>query len=147
MAVLSALKLVTAARVHVTNPVSIRREKLLKKLADQYLLVQARQAGRNYIATRLKNVTDAETGERKTIEVPKKVREWFWMNEAGKYMLQIKYGQNVLALNAKNATAIEVGNIDELASVLKSLQTAVAEGELDKAIEAASGKVRDGFGK
>lgn len=147
MTVLSALKLVTAARVHVTNPVSIRREKLLKKLADQYLLVQARQAGRNYIATRLKNVTDAETGERKTIELPKKVREWFWMNEAGKYMLQIKYGQNVLALNAKNATAIEVGNIDDLASVLKSLQTAVAEGELDKAIEAASAKTRDSFGK
>ena len=44
MAVLSALKLVTAARVHVTNPVNIRREKLVKKLADQYLLVQARQA-------------------------------------------------------------------------------------------------------
>lgn len=147
MAVLSALKLVTAARVYVTNPVSIRREKLLKKLSDQLLLVQARQAGRNYIATRLKNVTDVDTGERKTIEVPKKVREWFWMNEAGKYMLQIKYGQNVLSLNSKNATAIEVGSMDELASVLKSLQTAVAEGELDKAIEAASSKVRDAFGK
>ena len=147
MAVLSALKLVTATRTNVVNPVAVRRAKLVSKLQDQLRLVEALQAGRNYIATRLKNVTDAETGERKTIELPKKVRQWFWQNEAGKYMLHIKYGQNVLYLNGKNATAIEVTTADDLASILKSLQTAVMEGELDKAIETACETTSKSFGK
>ena len=147
MAVLSALKLVTATRVAVANPVAVRRSKLVSKLQDQLRLVEAYQAGRNYIATRLKNVTDAETGERKTIELPKKVRQWFWTNESGKVNLHIKYGQNVLALNGKNATAIELLNMDELASVLKSLQTAVMDGELDKAIEAACETTSKSFAK
>lgn len=147
MAVLSALKLVTATRTNVINPVAVRRNKLVSKLQDQLRLVEAYQSGRNYVATRLKNVTDMETGERKTIEVPKKVRQWFWQNEAGKYMLHIKYGQNVLYLNSKNATAIELLNMDELASVLKSLQTAVMDGEMDKAIDAASATVRESFAK
>ena len=147
MAVLSALKLVTATRVSVANPVAVRRAKLVAKLQDQLRLVEAYQAGRNYIATRLKTVTDMESGERKTIELPKKVRQWFWTNESGKVNLHIKYGQNVLHLNGKNATAIELLNMDELASVLKSLQTAVMDGELDKAIEAACATTSQGFGK
>ncbi len=146
MAVLSTLKLVSAKRVHVVDPVANRRAKLIQKLQDQLRLVQARQAGQKFTATRLKTITDESTGETKTVEVAKRVREWFWMNEAGKYNMHIKYGQNVLYLN-KTATAVEVASMDELASVINTLITATGDGELDKAIEAASDTTRKGFGK
>lgn len=147
MAVLSSLKLVSAKRVHITDPVATRRIKLIQKLQDQLRLVQARQAGQKYMATRIKTVTDEATGERKTVEVAKRVREWFWVNEAGKFNMHIKYGQNVLYLNNKSATAIEVASMDELATVIQTLITATGDGELDKAIEAASDTTRKGFGK
>ena len=45
MAVLTALKLVTATRTNVVNPVAVRRAKLVNKLQDQLRLVEALLAG------------------------------------------------------------------------------------------------------
>ena len=147
MAVLSALKLVTATRTNAQDPVVLRREKLISKLQEQLNLVLAQQAGRTYTASRLKTVRDPETGERKSVEISKKVREWFWKEPNGSVNLSIRYGATTLYLNSKNATAIQVANMDELASVLKSLQTAIRDGEFDKAILEASNATREGFGK
>jgi len=147
MAVLSALKLVTATRSKAQDPVVLRREKLISKLQEQLNLVVAQQTGRTYTATRLKTVRDPETGERKTVEISKKVREWFWKEPNGSINLSVRYGASTLYLNSKNATAIQVNTMDELASVLKSLQTAIRDGEFDKAIESASNATREGFGK
>jgi hypothetical protein len=147
MAVLTNLKLISASRANSANPVAVRRSKLTTKLQEQLRLVEAKKAGQSYLATRIKTVADAVTGERKTVEVGKKLREWFWQNEAGKYILQVKYGSSVMYLNSKNATAIELGSIDELSNVLKSLQEAVQAGEFDKAMEVASQATRKAFGK
>lgn len=146
MAVLSALKLVSATRTQVKDPVVQRRNKLVEKLQEQLMMAESKLTGRVYAPTKIRTVVD-ELGDRKTIEVPKKVREWFWMGEGGKVNMSIKYGAATLYLNGKNATAIELPSMDELVSVIKSLKVAVLEGEFDKAIESATKATREGFGK
>jgi xanthine dehydrogenase iron-sulfur cluster and FAD-binding subunit A len=146
MAVLSALKLVSATRTQVKDPVVQRRNKLVEKLQEQLLIAESKLTGRVYAPTKMRTVVD-ELGDRKTIEVPKKVREWFWMGEGGKVNMSIKYGAATLYLNAKNATAIELPSMEELVSVIKSLKVAVLDGEFDKAIESATKATREGFGK
>lgn len=147
MAVLSTLKLVTAVRTNIVDPVQQRRNKLIQKLDEQLQMAQAKQAGTVYAPIKLRTVTDEATGETKTVQVQKRVREWFWNGDAGKINLTVKYGAATLYLNAKNATAIELNNLDELVSVIKSLKVAAAEGEFDKAITSASKATREGFGK
>jgi hypothetical protein len=146
MAVLSALKLVSATRTQVKDPVVQRRNKLVEKLHEQLMMAESKLTGRVYAPTKIRTVVD-EVGDRKTIEVPKKVREWFWMGEGGKVNMSIKYGAATLYLNGKNATAIELPSMDELVSVIKSLKVAVLDGEFDKAIESATKATREGFGK
>ena len=147
MAVLTSLKLVTAVRTNTVDPVQQRRNKLVQKLDEQLMLAKAKQAGTVYAPIKLRTITDEVTGESKTVQVQKRVREWFWNGDAGKINLTIKYGAATLYLNKKNATAIELNNMDELVSVLQSLKVAAAEGELDDAIANASKSTREGFGK
>jgi hypothetical protein len=82
-----------------------------------------------------------------TAEVAKRVREWFWINDAGKINLAIKYGAKTLPLNKKGANAIELANGDELIAMLKELKIATANGELDDAISEVSTQTRLAFGK
>jgi len=147
MTALSSFKYVTATRTNVINPIINRRNKLIAKLQEQLNIATAKMNGTNYNTTRLKIYTDAETGERKTVEVAKVMREWFWITENGKVMLQVKYGAATLYLNAKNATAIELGSMEELVNAIKTLQAATADGHFDKAMDAASEVTRKGFGK
>ena len=53
--------------------------------------------------------------------------------------MQCKYGTKVLLLNGKD-NAVSVANIKDVANVLRTLQTAVENGELDTAIETAMSK-------
>jgi hypothetical protein len=48
---------------------------------------------------------------------------------------------------AKGKNAIELASGDELIAALQALKTATLAGELDAAIEAASGALRAGFKK
>jgi hypothetical protein len=87
------------------------------------------------------------SGERVTVEAVKRVREWFWVNDSGKINLGIKYGAKTLALNKKGANAIELSSGDELIATLKTLKTAVANGEFDEAISEASKATKLAFSK
>ena len=91
-------------------------------------------------------MVDRHTGERKTIEAVKRVKEWFWISDTGKINLAVRYGSRVLEL-AKGKNAIELASGDELIAALQALKTATLAGELDAAIDAASGALRAGFGK
>ena len=147
MTVLSALKLVSATRTRTVDPVQQSRSKLVEKLNEQLNIAQAKLNGRAYAPTKLRTVTDAATGEQKTVEVSKRVREWFWNGDAGVINMCVKYGATTLYLNKKNATAIQVGNQQELVDVIKSLITATIAGEFDDAIANAKKATREGFGK
>ncbi len=95
----------------------------------------------------MKTFTDKYSGERKTIETIKRVKEWFWVGDNGKINLAVKYGAKTLPLNKKGANAIELANGDELIATIKALKSAVANGELDDAINEVSTATRQAFGR
>lgn len=146
MSALSKLKLVTSKKERSVNPVIARRNKLAGKIEEQLLFATAQRDGKIYAPKRLKNVKDKETGERKTIEATKRVKEWYWTNNAGKIHLSVRYGSKTLEL-AKGKNAIELNTGEELLATLATIKEAVLAGELDEVISQASDKLKAGFSK
>jgi hypothetical protein len=147
MSTLNTLKLVASKKHTTVSPVIHRRNKLVSKLHEQIEMCEAKKAGQNYAPKKLKTFTNKQTGERMTAEVTKRVKEWFWINDAGKINLAIKYGAKTLSLNKKGANAIELATGDELINTLKSIKVAVLNGELDDAITEVSNATKAAFGK
>ena len=144
MNTLAKLKLVNSKRNRTVSPTVHRRNKLIVKIAEQIDLATAQNEGRLYAPKRLKTVTNADTGERRTIETTKRVKEWFWTTDSGKINFSVRYGSKVIEL-AKGKNAVEVANRGELIDSLTMIKDAVLAGELDVQISAASDKLRDGF--
>ncbi len=147
MSTLNSLKLVASKKHQSVAPIVIRRNKLVAKLHEQLELCEAKSSGNTYAPKRLKTFTDKHSGERKTIETIKRVKEWFWVGDNGKLNLAVKYGAKTLPLNKKGANAIEITNGDELIATIKALKSAVANGELDDAINEVSTATRQAFGR
>ena len=145
MSILNALKLSTAKKSLNTTPVVHRRNKLGKKLWEQIQLAQAHLAGKQFTTTRFQTVRD-EDGVRRSVEVPKRVRAWWWNSDNGKIALNVRYGARVVEL-AKGKSTIEVAAPTELIPTLELIKKAVEAGELDTQIETASIKLREGFTK
>lgn len=147
MSTLTALKLVVSKKHQTVAPIVQRRNKLVAKLHEQIELCEAQRSGNTYAPKRLKTYTNKQTGERMTVEVVKRVKEWFWINDSGKINLAVKYGAKTLPLNKKGANAIELASGDELISTLRDLKTATLNGELDDAINEISTATGMAFGK
>jgi len=147
MSTLTSLKLVVSKKNQSVAPIVQRRNKLIAKLHEQIELCEAQRSGNAYLPKKLKTYTNKQTGERMTVEVTKRVKEWFWISDSGKINLAIKYGAKTLPLNKKGANAIELANGDELLTILKDLKTATLNGELDDAINEVSSATRMAFVK
>ena len=145
-AILSSLKLVSAKRPTALPTIQVRRNKLSNKLFDQIKLATAQMNGTTYAPLRVRSVRNRETGEIKQIEMPKRVRQWWFTSETGKICVQIKYGTKTLEF-AKNKNSVEVSSNAELITTLEALKSAVEAGGLDQQIESAGAKLRDGFTK
>lgn len=143
MTILSGLKLSAAKKPQHIAPVQQRRNKLLRRLMEQIELARAEQAGHAYCPKRYKTVKDAE-GNKRTIEIAKRVKAWWFTGESGRLCLNIRYGAKVLEL-AKGKSAIEINTADDLVPTLELIKVAIEEGELDPQLEAASGSLRTGF--
>ena len=144
MSAFNGLKLVTAKRPQLASPMVQRRNKLSSQLWEQIELARASAEGKTYAPLRMRIVTDKQTGERKTVESAKSVRQWWFVADGGKVCLHVRYGTRVLDL-AKGKNSIEVGTDAELITVLQTVKSAVEAGELDAQIEAASAAVRERF--
>jgi hypothetical protein len=140
------LKLTNAKRPQSATPVVLRRNKLSNQLHEQMQLAQHAAQGKLYAPSRLRNVKDKYTGERKLLEVAKRVRQWWFVADTGRVCLQVRYGSRVIDLS-KNKNSIDVGTLAELVPVLETLKKCVEAGELDAQIEAASAAVRERFVK
>jgi hypothetical protein len=145
MSALASLKLSAAKKSQSTNPASLRRNKLSKKIWEQIELAKAQASGSTFTTTRFRTVTD-DDGGRRSVQVPKLVRAWWWTAENGKLALNLRYGARVIEI-AKGKSAVEVGSASELVPTLELLKKAVEGGELDVQIESASIKLREAFGK
>jgi hypothetical protein len=142
MSVLAGLKLVAAKPQLVMDPVQLRRNKLVSKLDEQIALAKAVQEGGNYTPMRAKRVKDA-AGNVSVVQVPKRVKAWYWAVEGGKVCVAVRYGGKQLELG-KGKTAVET-QPEQLAATLGKLREAAAAGELDAQVEVASAGVRRGF--
>ena len=145
MTALAALKLIAAKHKMAASPAQQRRNKLLKKIGDQLALADAMIKGETYTQRRFRTVTN-EQGQRVSVEVPTRVRAWWWQQDNGKLALGIKYGSKTVPLSAK-ANAVECASLQDVCDALKLIKNAVIAGELDAQIEAASVKLREGFGR
>jgi hypothetical protein len=145
MSTLTALKLVATKKPINISPVLVRRNKLSAKLWEQIEMARGQASGKPFVVLKSRTVKDAETGLRKCVDIPKRLRPWWWISEAGKVCVSIRYGSKVLELS-KGKAAVEVANPDELVSTLEAVRRAVEAGELDSQIEAASGALKAGFG-
>lgn len=146
MSTLTALKLTTAKKAQQQSPLVQRRNKLGLKLWEQMELCKALTEGRKYAPTKFKTVTDTASGEKRSIETLKRVKQWWWTADNGKVNLSVRYGAKVIEL-AKGKNAVELPTAADLLPTLEMIKQAVEAGELDAQIEAASIKLRAGFGK
>jgi hypothetical protein len=144
MSAFNGLKLVAAKRPQAASPIVLRRNKLSNQLWEQIELARASAEGRTFAPIRMRMVKDKLTGERRTVEAAKRIKQWWFVAESGKVCLQVRYGTRVLEL-AKGKNSIEVGSGSELLSVLETVKKSVELGELDTQIEAASAAVRERF--
>ena len=146
MSGLSALKFVANKPQHGNNPKHARRQKLSNKLHEQIQMAKAIQAGTEFVPVKIRSVRDQETGETRKVEIPKRLKPWWWSSDNGKMCITVRYGARTLeVVDGKNA--IETENIAGVITTLEVLRTAVDAGELDARIEAVSGLVKAGFGK
>ena len=146
LATFATLKLSTAVKPAHMPVVQVRRNKLAKRLWEQIELARAQAAGTHFAPIKLRSIADPETGLRKQVEVAKRVKQWWFVAESGKLVLNIRYGVRLLEL-AKGKSAIEMVTAADLLPTLELIKRAVEAGELDAQIDAAALKLRDGFGK
>lgn len=135
MALLNGLKLVAAKRSNNASPVVQRRNKMLKQVDEQINLVQAIAAGSTYAPAKQKKVLNVETGERVTVTVAKRVKQWWW-EDGGKCNISVRYGARVIELG-KGKNAVECASA-ELLPTFKLLREAIVAGELDEALVLAA---------
>lgn len=144
MSALGTLKLVAAKKPQQVPTIQLRRNKLSNKLWEQIQLAKSQISGQPFAVTRFRSVKDRDTGLRKQVEMPKRIRPWWFITENGKVCVSIRYGSWTLEL-AKGKPSVEVGSADELVVALETIKQAVEAGELDAQIEIASAGLKSGF--
>ena len=91
MSTLDSLKLTTAKKPTHIPAIVFRRNKLSNKLWEQIQLAKSHIDGTPFVVTKFKSVKDRETGLRRQVEIPKRIREWWFRNDAGKVCVSVKY--------------------------------------------------------
>ena len=84
-----------------------------------------------------------QAGNVAIVQVPKRLKTWFWTVDGGKVFVMLRYCNKAMEL-AKGKTAVETTPA-ELINTLTLLKNATAAGELDAQMDAASAKVRKDF--
>ena len=146
MSGLSVLKLVTSKRQLGNSPQFVRRQKLSIKLDEQIQLAKAQQSGEQFSPMKIRTIKDEVTGENRKVEVPKKLKPWWWAGQNGKLCITIRYGARTLEI-VEGKNAIETDSIADVITSLQVIRSAVDSGELDKRIDAVMGQVKAGFAK
>jgi hypothetical protein len=146
MSALNSMKVVSAKRPNQIPEIQVRRNKLSNRLWSQIQLATALQKNENYTEKRFRTVRDKHTGETRSVELNKRVRQMWFVGENGKVCLQVKYGSRVLDFG-RGKNAIEVNSAEELITALNTLKTAVEAGELDSQLNLAADAVKERFKK
>ena len=123
---LQSLKVTAAKKAIGNNPQAHRRMKLARKLWEQIQLAKSQAEGTNFTMTRFRSVTDPD-GSRRSVEVPRRVRAWWWTTEANKLALNIRYGARKIEIS-KGKSAVEIATAADLVPTLELIKQAVEAG-------------------
>jgi len=146
MSALNSLKLVAVKKPRNIPAIVTRRNKLSSKLWEQINLAKSQMDGKPFVVMKYRSVKDPATGLRKQVEVPKRIKPWWFQSEQGKVCVSVKYGSWTIEL-AKGKPSVEVASGEDLVNALTAIKQAVEAGELDSQIEIASSSLRSGFRK
>lgn len=146
MSQLSSLNLVAVKKPMHQPAIVIRRNKLSSHLWEQIQLAKGQLSGTPFVLMKFRSIKDAHTGVRKQVEVPKRIKPWWFQSDEGKVCFSVRYGSWTIDL-AKGKPSVEVESGEALVKALETIKIAVETGELDSQIEIASAKLRSGFGK
>ena len=146
MSGLNALKFIASKRQHSTSPAHARRQKLSAKLHEQIQMAKAVQSGTEFVPVKIRTVRDDATGEMRRVEIPKRIKPWWWSSDNAKLCITVRYGARTLDI-VEGKNAIETDSIAGVITTLEVLRAAVEAGELDARIEAVSGLVKAAFVK
>ena len=133
MSLLATLKLVPPPNTKPQTPIEHSRQKLIKKLREQLLMVEAELGGKPYQRTRSAWVPNYDA-EPETVQIPIRIRQWWHVTVSGTVLFTVRYGMKLIALDADKA-AIEVPTLRALPNVITTVMQAVDEGELDSQLE------------
>jgi mRNA-degrading endonuclease HigB of HigAB toxin-antitoxin module len=142
---LDTLNLVTSTKPLHQPPVVQRRNKLIAKLWEQEQLVKAKLNNTAFAVKKHKTIKDLE-GNRRRIEVNKRLKPWWFQDIDGQLCFSVRYGAKQLEIKPGKST-IAVKDFDELLTTLALIKSAVAKGSLDAAIDQASGALKANFKK
>ena len=144
MSVLSNLKLVDVKKPRNMPAIVVRRNKLSSRLWEQIQLAKSQLEGTQFVVTKFRSVEDRETGLLKQVEVPKRIKPWWFQSDEGKVCFSVRYGSWTIDL-AKGKPSVEVESGDDLVKALETVKIAVEAGDLDSQIELASSSLGSGF--
>ena len=137
MSMLKGLTFTTApGAANLVSPTDYRRNKLVANLNEQRDIAVADAEGRELTITR-KRWELTETGEKKRVEVAKRLKRWWTTDAEGRVVLVVRWGSKLLELQGDKA-AVVVGDKAKLVPTLDKLVQAARAGELDAAIEKAN---------
>lgn len=142
---LSNLQFVDAVRPRSMPAVQQRRNKLSNKLWEQIQLARSQIEHTHFVVKRRVTVKDAE-GNYKSIERPKRIKPWWFMADDGTLCLSVFYGSKRIEI-VPGKTSICVANMTDLIDALELLKSETEAGNLDVAIEVASGALKINFNK
>ena len=115
---------------------------MLNTLGLQISAAETEANDEEFVRRAMRWITNKETGERVRKEVPVRFRRWWWNDDTGKVMMEVRYGNKPLELQPGKPT-IEVGERENVQPVLTTLKESIATGELDKLLmEAKKARVR-----
>ena len=129
MDLLKELNLAPVKKVTGRNPVTFRRESLIKGIDKQISIT-------NLLITSNQIARDHQTG--------RKYPCWFWMNDSGKYYLSINYGKKPLELS-KGKFSVICDSIQDVHKSLEVVRMAVLRGDFDSQLEKRSKIIRSNF--
>ena len=135
MTMLAKMNVKTVQRTAYKTPAEQRRAKLLAAIEEQMRVLDAAIEGKEHVLAVRKWKLNAE-GQRVRVDAAKRVRAWFFEQDAGVYV-QCKYGARTLQIAGKG-NAVFVKNLKEVTAVLEAFYAACAAGEFDAALAEAA---------
>lgn len=129
MDLMKELNLTPMKRTVGRNPITERRESVIKGIDKQIMVCEGLLEGKDV-------VRDQYTG--------RKIPQWFWLDDSGSYYLSINYGKSPIEL-AKGKFSIVCTGLEQVKSSLETVKSSVLKGDFDTVLDKRSKLIRSNF--